>query len=180
MKMSDLLNKFKDNKKFKTGIVFAIVLMAVIIYFIPQDGNKRESEIIDNNTQAKLTKEEQLEKVLGDIKGCGRVSVMITYESSGETVYANTTETETNTVTEKSDSGGTKQSETKKESKKPITVGSGNGETALVLSGIEPDIKGVIVVAQGADNIGVKLNLQRAVETVLQVSPEQVEIFAMN
>lgn len=180
MKMSELINKFKDSKKIRTVAVFAIVFIAVIIYFIPQDGNKKESEIIDNNTQTKLTKEEQLENVLGNIKGCGRVSVMITYESNGETVYANTTETETNTVTEKSDSGGTKQSETKKESKKPITVGSGNGESALILSGIEPDIKGVIVVAQGADNIGVKMNLQRAVETVLQVSPEQVEIFAMN
>jgi stage III sporulation protein AG len=38
----------------------------------------------------------------------------------------------------------------------------------------------VIVVAEGADDIGVKLNLLRAVETVLNVSPDRVDVYKMN
>ena len=105
---------------------------------------------------------------------------MITYQSSSEVVTASSTETQTSTVIEKSENGGTRESETIVENKAPVTVGSGSGENALVVVEKEPEIKGVIVVAEGAENITVKLSLQKAVETVLQVSPSQVEIFAMN
>lgn len=178
MKVTEIIDKIKDNKKYRIAIIVGILILAAIIYFLPSKSNKSESKVINNNTE--ISKNEQLEKVLSGIKGCGKVSVMITYESDGEIVCASTTETQTDTVREKTENGGIRESETTKENKKPVTVGSGNGENALVVLNKEPKVKGVIVVAQGAENLGVKLSLQKAVETVLQVSPEQVEIFAMN
>lgn len=178
MKVTEIIDKVKDNKKYRIAIIGWILILAAIIYFLPSKSNKSESKVINNNTE--ISKNEQLEKVLSGIKGCGKVSVMITYESDGEIVCASTTETQTDTVREKTENGGIRESETTKENKKPVTVGSGNGENALVVLNKEPKVKGVIVVAQGAENLGVKLSLQKAVETVLQVSPEQVEIFAMN
>ena len=178
MKVTEIIDKIKDNKKYRIAIIGGILILAAIIYFLPSKSNKSESKVINNNTE--ISKNEQLEKVLSGIKGCGKVSVMITYESDGEIVCASTTETQTDTVREKTENGGIKESETTKENKKPVTVGSGNGENALVVLNKVPKVKGVIVVAQGAENLGVKLSLQKAVETVLQVSPEQVEIFAMN
>ena len=38
---------------------------------------------------------------------------------------------------------------------------------------------GAVVVAQGAEDIGVKLKLIRAVTTLLQLQPDAVEVFAM-
>ena len=38
---------------------------------------------------------------------------------------------------------------------------------------------GVVVVAQGAENIGVRLRLTRAVMTLLDLPPDAVEVFAM-
>lgn len=178
MKVTEIIDKIKDNKKYRIAIIGEILILAAIIYFLPSKSNKSESKVINNNTE--ISKNEQLERVLSGIKGCGKVSVMITYESDGEIVCASTSETQTDTVREKTENGGIRESETTKENKKPVTVGSGNGENALVVLNKEPKVKGVIVVAQGAENLGVKLSLQKAVETVLQVSPEQVEIFAMN
>ncbi len=178
MKVTEIIDKIKDNKKYRIAIIGGILILAAIIYFLPSKSNKSESKVINNNTE--ISKNEQLERVLSGIRGCGKVSVMITYESDGEIVCASTSETQTDTVREKTENGGIRESETTKENKKPVTVGSGNGENALVVLNKEPKVKGVIVVAQGAENLGVKLNLQKAVETVLQVSPEQVEIFAMN
>lgn len=40
-------------------------------------------------------------------------------------------------------------------------------------------IKGVIIVAEGADDIGVKLNLIRATQTVLAIKANTIEVFVM-
>ena len=51
----------------------------------------------------KLTKEEELENVLSNIKGAGKVCVMITYKNGNEVICATNIETQTNTVTEKTE-----------------------------------------------------------------------------
>ena len=179
--MIELIKNFKLNKKGKVVLILFLCLVALVIYFIPENnGNKTKEENISNNIEAIETKEKQLEKVLSNIKGAGKVSVMITYKNGNEVVCATNIETQTNTVTEKSENGGIKESETVIENKSPVTIDSKNGENALVIVENEPEIKGVIVVAQGAEKVKVKMDLQKAVETVLQVSPSQVEIFAMN
>ncbi len=176
--MNELILRFKNSKKLKLAVIAVLCAVAVMIYFIPPKSNNKENTNISNNTEADAT--QKLEKVLSSIKGAGNVNVMITYVSGSEAVCANTVEKQTNTVTEKSENGGSKESETVIENSKPVTVGSGNGENALVVVKKEPEIKGVIVVAQGADSIKVRMDLQKAVETVLQVSPEKVEIFVMD
>lgn len=179
--MIEFIKNFKLDKKGKILLIFSLCIIALIIYFIPANSsNKNNEEHISNNIEMIETKEEQLEKVLGNIKGAGKVSVMITYKNGNEVVCATNVETQTNTVTEKSENGGIKESETVIENKSPVTIDSKNGENALVIVENEPEIKGVIVVAQGAEKVKVKMDLQKAVETVLQVSPSQVEIFAMN
>lgn len=168
----------KLDKNKKIILVVCLAFIALAIYFFPTSGNNETKVSISNNTE--ISKEEQLEKVLSNIKGTGKVSVMITYQSSAEMVCANKVETEKNTITEKTEKGGTKESETIKENKSPVIIGNGDNENALVMIEKEPEIKGVIVVAQGAENVKIKMELQKAVETVLQISPSQVEIFAMN
>ena len=96
-----------------------------------------------------------------------------------EDVFAVNTEKKTDTVSEKSANGNSKNSETVTESKTLVTFKNDNGEEALVIVENEPKVKGVIVVAQGADNVNVKLDLQKAVETILQIKSSQVEIFVM-
>lgn len=172
------MNLFKLDKKKKIILIVSLSVLILIIYFFPSKKNIEPKTSISNNTE--ITKEEQLERVLSNIKGTGKVSVMITYLNSAEVVCANTVKTETNTVTEKTENGGVKESEKIIENKSPVTIDNGDGENALIMLKKEPEVKGVIVVAQGAENIRVKMELQKAVETVLQISPSQVEIFAMN
>ena len=51
---------------------------------------------------------------------------------------------------------------------------------AVVISEKRPEVLGVIVVAEGAGDMNVKMELQRAVSTALGVSAQQVDIFVMN
>ena len=174
-----IFNKFEFNRKTKIVILSIICLLAVLIYFLPDNSNKNQDERISNNTTLKSSAEEDLEKVLSNIKGAGKVKVMITYDNGVEDVFAVNTEKKTDTVSEKSANGKSKNSETVTESKTLVTFKNDNGEEALVIVENEPKVKGVIVVAQGADNVNVKLDLQKAVETILQIKSSQVEIFVM-
>lgn len=167
-----------DSKKGKIIIVSALVFIAVIVYFLPQKSSKTQIENI-TNTKDEKTNEKKLEEVLSSIKGAGEVKVMITYASSDETITAMNSQKQTSTTTEETENG-TRTSQTIVENSTPMTVGSGGNESAFVLKNNEPEIKGVIVVAQGAQNLSVRLELEKAVETVLQIKPSQVEIFTMN
>lgn len=172
------LLKYKIDKKMKIIIATVLVFAAVLIYFLPSDRNNAQIESISNTTDKK-TNEQRLEEVLSSIKGAGEVKVMITYFSSDETVTAMNSQKQTSITTETTENG-TKTSQTTVENSTPMTVGSGGSESAFVLKNNEPEIKGVIVVAQGAQNLSVRLELEKAVETVLQILPSQVEIFTMN
>ena len=57
--------------------------------------------------------------------------------------------------------------------------GAGN-VSVLINSSSDETIDGVIVVASGAENIGVRLNILRAVETVLKIPTAQIEILVGN
>lgn len=57
--------------------------------------------------------------------------------------------------------------------------GAGN-VSVLINTSSDETIDGVIVVASGAENIGVRLNILRAVETVLKIPTAQIEILVGN
>ena len=180
MSFSELADSLKNNKRAQLILIAALSVLILLIYFLPQSSNNQEHSGINNTTAVEKSKEQRLEEVLSNIKDAGKVRVMITYKSGSELVCAGSTKTETNTVSERYENGTVKETETVIESSTPVTVGSGSAEEPLVTVEREAEIKGVIVVAQGANKLNVRLDLQKAVETVLQVSPSQVEIFVMN
>jgi stage III sporulation protein AG len=122
--------------------------------------------------------EEKLAATLSQIEGAGDVEVMITYESTSEIVPAISVDKQTSTMTDNRDSG-TSTTSTENTQSEVVTVGGSSGSSALVLKEISPKIRGVIVVAEGADDITVRLNLLGAVQTLLNVGPRQVDVYKM-
>lgn len=57
----------------------------------------------------------------------------------------------------------------------------GAGEVSVLINTSNKEsIDGVIIVASGAENIGVRLNILKAVETVLKIPTAQIEILVGN
>jgi hypothetical protein len=48
-----------------------------------------------------------------------------------------------------------------------------------VLKEKTPEIKGVIVTAEGAGDISVRMNILKAVETLLNIPADKVDVFKM-
>lgn len=157
------LNKFFNNKKFQyvlVGIMAVIVIVIFVLSFIPN--NQVKSEEIGAVDEYVKSLETRLSNTLSQVKDAGKVSVVITVESGMETVLAMKTTTKEN--------GGVIETETS-----PILV---NGKT-VVIKEKYPNIIGVLIVCQGANNISVLSKIQQATVSLLNINLNQIEILTM-
>lgn len=180
------------NKKTISNLIIVLCLgIALIIVadlykdFFPS--NKRatnEYKITDENITKKEyvnELEDQLSEILSLIQDSGRVSVMITLKSTSEIVPA-LDKTSSDKVTNENDTeGGTRIiNETNTQDKIVFMNEQGGNSKALVVKELNPEIKGVIIVAEGAKNPKVKLKLSEAVQTVLDIPAYRVSILERN
>ena len=102
---------------------------------------------------------------------------MITYDTSREIVPAMTTNVNSTGSESSNGDGSSSSSQQSTESTEPATVSGSGGNEPIVLKEIEPQVRGVIVVAEGAADINVRMDLQRAVRAVLDIPLSRIEVF---
>ncbi len=173
--------KLDFKKKLQYLAILLVVIVMLAIYFA-STGKAQQPEPTQqpsSNSQTDTdSMEEKLQDTLSKIAGAGRVEVMITYESSAEIVPALSVDKQTSTTTDLGDNGSS-TTNTENTQSEIVTVNGSDGNSALVLKENSPPVKGVIVVAEGAEDIGVKLSLLSAVQTILNISPDQVDVYKM-
>ncbi|MCX7747498.1 MAG: stage III sporulation protein AG [Clostridia bacterium] len=131
-----------------------------------------------NSTKETGDLEKNVESILEQIGGAGKVSVMITYVSGSELVPAYDTKRNQNDTLERDNGGGTrdvKQSDT--ESRVVYSEDQGGQKKPVIVKEILPPVKGVVVVAEGAHDPVVKENLCKAVQVLLEVPIHKIQVF---
>ena len=158
------LNEFTEKIKKIKGIEFIIVgiIGVLIIFLLFSDGSfsvssKNDKALSIDEYVSSL--ENRLESTLSQVSGAGKVKVAITVEGGKKTVIA----TDVTTI---KDGSQLQITET------PVLVGG----KVVVLSEKYPEITGVIIVASGADNLFVKMDLLTAATTLLSVDETKVQI----
>jgi len=119
-----------------------------------------------------------LERILSQVPGAGRVSAVVLLESTGRAVLAANTNTSSQRVEEKDSNGGTRtttQESTQTQYLMARTAG-GATETPVVTQYLAPEIRGVLVVADGAGDPQVSAVLYQAVQTVLGIPVHKIAI----
>ena len=173
----------KDKKKIYTLLSLGIVCAIALIVMPNVNGEDKSNE---ENASKSIPKEElaksendnleeKLKNILAQIEGAGDVDVMITFESSEEIQPAFNTNATTEETKEVDSQGGERTVTTSSENKTMITS---NSNQPVVLKTNEAKIKGVIVISEGASEPQVKETLYSAVQTALQISGHQVEIYS--
>ncbi len=162
--ISNILEKIRTNKKVQF-IIISILLVMILCIFLFGYGEKDSKNVVNTDPISSYvnTLETKLSNVLSNVSGAGKVSVIISIESGMETVLA------MQTTTKESASG---QTETQTS---PIII---NGKT-VVIKELYPKVKGVLIVAEGAKNIGVMTKLQQATMSLLDIEINQIEILSM-
>ncbi len=183
--------KWKALLKKKPGLVYvlyaAVGLFAVLLCLIgsgprcrgsssePGTPTEQKTELVSGKDPL----EQRLTEVLGKIRGAGKVDVLITYETGGEIVTATVRQTDEDTKNADRNTGS-ETSRSVREVTEPATVETENGHVPIVLYEIEPKVRGVIVVAEGASDFSVRQKLQAAVHAVTGIPIERIEVFEMS
>lgn len=193
MQKKDVLNSINERiKNIKnTEIVALILVVAIILIMYPSlFGDREESlESLEDSGQiegmaidelsSEEREEERLERKLSVIDGAGMVEVLITYRAGRETIVAKHT-VESSTDTEEADAeGGVRNVLQQSKEIQPVIIDGRDGREPMILKELTPEVKGVIVIAEGARDVRVRMELLRAVRTVLEVNANQVEVFVM-
>lgn len=169
-KIKDFWINFKTNKKMQVIIAVFVAILVCVVCFA---GIKTKNDnLTENSTQTSSDNmeyvsdlENKLCNVLSKISGVGDVNVIITLKSGFSYEYASNSETK-NIV-----SGDTQTTTTTTN----IILVSGQ---PVVVKENYPVIKGVIVVAKGAEDIKVKMAILEAVETVLEIDQNEITVLA--
>ena len=176
--MNDILENLKNLKIGKKNIIlvaiaiFIMVLLLVSEFLTPENTeniSKENTEIYSSQYIEKTEKE--LEALLENISGAGDVKVMITLENCYENVFAKG-------YSEKNDSKTDSQKSESEEEYIIIKNGS-NNEECLVVKVLQPTVKGVAVIAEGAGNTQVKNAITQTVCALFDISSASVSVEEM-
>lgn len=127
---------------------------------------------ITNTGSVKAQMVNELESILSSVEGAGTVQVSLTLTSEGIKDFA-TNVREERQNTEEKDTRGTQKKTTQQNVERDLAVSGGD---SLMVEQKYPEVLGVLVVADGADNPVIKEELTEATVTLLNVSPDKVRV----
>lgn len=120
--------------------------------------------------------ENRLKDILDQVTGISNVSVMVNLSTSPQKILNKDVSTNTNTTNETDSNNGKRQVTQSSHDEKTIMVGSGSSQKPVIIGVQKPKIDGVLVVAEGAQNIQVKSWIVNAVSSVLNVPAYKVYV----
>lgn len=184
--------KGKNKKEIINFLISLIVILALILFFYntifssgptPKDNalfvNKSEQNKVTQkqditNMESLSSDETRLKNILAQINGVGSVDVMITYETSKEVVPAINLQENTESREERNSDGSIVFDNSKDSTQNIVTV---DGNDLVVLKEIKPKVKGVIIVAEGADNLIIQNHIINAASAVFDISIDKIVVF---
>lgn len=173
---SEFIKKLKSIKHIELIVAIIFIVIALLLYFTISDVvDKGESPKEEEQTSLEM----QVQSILSTIEGVGNSKVLITFKGSEKQVLAMQEETKTTSVTDSETNGNRTTTETVTE-KTPIMVTINGVAQPVVLQTFRAEIDGIVIVADGGDNVLVKMKIVDAVCTLLNVDTAKIKIFKMS
>lgn len=168
----------EKNKKFVIVIVL-VILLVIGLTFIPMNkGNQpvvktvQRMETSERNDYASVL-EKKLTIMLSKMDGVGSVSVMVTLNANEEKVLAEDTSSQTQRTEERDQAGGTRNTDSLQQSHDVVLQ---NGNIPYVVKEYAPEIRGVLILAEGAGDSMVKNQITEAVSKLLDVPVHKISV----
>lgn len=161
-KLKKLITSLKTKKHWEIVVAVVAVVVMLALYFSARAGKSTDS-VAESAEPGYCKKTEQdLTAALEAMKGVGKVKVAIHWESGVEKIIAYATSTSGNTI-----------------NTTPTIVQSGGTSAPVVLKEVYPKALGVVIICQGGTDVAVKMNVIQAVSSLLGISPNSVNVYAM-
>lgn len=170
-KLENALKKLKTEKKLFLIVIIGIlgIILIAASELIPRSADKPKTETTVKNEESSYAAllEERLTQIISQIDGVGKVQVLLTLESSAETIYAKD---------EKEEYINNENSTQRSYNGSYVLT---NDDTGVVLKTSEPKVRGVIIVCEGGDRAIVKKDITDAVTSALSVNSNNVSVLKM-
>lgn len=124
--------------------------------------------------------EQELTDLLSRVKGVGKVVVLLTLESGPGSVYGENQETTVRRTREEDGAGGRREIEEDTASSEVVVTRDGQVEKALLLKEIKPRLRGVMVIAEGAEDPRLREQLVLALQAGLGTAAHRITVLPMN
>lgn len=165
------------NKNNKTKLIVIIGLVGILLImlseFLPKgsSNNSTDIKVISSNNPASLsnykeTTQKDLESIISKIEGVGRCSVMVTFDTSAESVYAYDSTSEFGDKNEKREYSY-------------IIIKGEKGEEPILVKEIQPKVKGVIVVCEGGESSKVREDIISSISSAFSIASNKISISKM-
>lgn len=192
-KLGKLLSEGKANKKtiYKIlGVLIAGIMLLIVSSTFKTTSKKMTSSSAESklvapkvsSNQEDVSYEVQMEKrlksILKKMQGVGEVEVMITTTYGKEIILAEDVTSHTSATLEQDNEGGTRQVNSYDDQKKVVMQNANitSGNEPVVIKEKQPEIQGVLVISEGANNSIVKQSITEAAQILLGIPPHRVTV----
>ena len=180
-----------DNKKKVENLaVLALILIITIIAInmIWKNDNEKEkhaddqkvlAQEEDTNKSCTQTIDGELERILSQIEGVGKVKAYVTYYQTSQIIPVYNEDISQKDTNESDKQGGTRkiiETDTKKEI---VYEEMGGQKKIITKSIISPQIEGAIITAEGGGNNKIKADIIAAVSAVTGLSTHKIQVYKM-
>ncbi|MHA6530711.1 stage III sporulation protein AG [Paenibacillus sp. BAC0078] len=138
-----------------------------------QQGGGTASDSFDSIEQAM---EDRTKEILEKIVGVGTVDIMVTVDSTEEVVVQRNMNDSQQQSEETDASGGKRHTTQYTRDGEIVTYSQSGNETPIVTKRIKPQVRGVLVVAKGAENKVVRGLIEQAIEKGLNVPGYRISV----
>lgn len=187
MNFLEKIRNANSKKTMENSVIFLILCIIVIIVINSLfDSNDKAEEIANLNAMPNVQNdisndtdfEKKLENILSLIEGAGKVDVMISYLNGIEQIPMYDEKVNTTITNETDKEGGKRTTEQVSNEHNIIFDEKNNSKVAVIKQTIMPEVVGVIVVSDGANDLKVKENIIKAVEATVNVPSHRIQVFA--
>lgn len=187
-------NNIKINqkqKKYIMGLLMVIAIAILIMSFTDFGSNNHQKEIYTfdssssevsqkfSSSLAEIEKhmEASLAAILSQIEGVGQVAINISLDSSVEYEYAVNINNDQTVVNEQAQDGSTRTTNDTREEAQVVMKSLTQGQNEpVVIKEMRPEVAGVMVVAEGANDIMLREKISQGVQTVLNIPAHRVTV----
>lgn len=120
--------------------------------------------------------ENQLKEALEQIVGVSNVTVVVNLDETERRVYEKNVSTKKQITDETDREGGKRKVDDTTRDEQIVIVRNGDKEEPLLIATEKPEIRGVLVVAEGVENLQVKAMVIESVSRVLDVPSHRVSV----
>ena len=135
-----------------------------------------EVSLITNVSEIEAHYEKSLQTMLNQIQGVSEVEVMVNVDSTNVQVYEKDLIVGKQSTEETDKNGGRRTVEDETQETKLVFIRQGDQEVPVLVQTKKPEIRGVFIIAKGADNATTKQWIIESVSKVLDVPSYKISV----